>query len=885
MMSANEAKSIFFDLLAIPLDQHSMYIDRVCGDNETLKVRVQQLVNAHHAAGDFLGDTIDTLVTPDAADDSAPEFIGSFRVIKVLGQGGFGTVYLCEQDEPVKRNIAVKVLRPGMDTRSVLRRFEEERILLSKMNHPGIARVLDAGKTDYGQPYISMEYIDGDMITTYCNNKQLGLHARLEVFAQACQAIQHAHQKGVIHRDIKPGNVLVTEVDGRAIVKVIDFGVSKAFEDQHSDDTITRTMQLVGTPQYMSPEQASTVSSDIDTRTDVYSLGVMLYELATGLPPFDPQRLRSASVAQLERMIRDIDPQRPSSRVAKLEKTHAERVSFQHGASIGFIARQLKGEIDWVITKSMEKNRERRYPTAYALYDDVQRVLRGDVVRARPPSKAYTLRKFVSRNTAGTVIGALIFVSLVTLTGLSLGYAQRIARANDQIQSTLHNQEQVLAFTEQMLGGIDPAVARGQDTELFRTILDSASERVSDELSESPEVEVRVRLLIGNLYRSIGMFDESMAQHSSAADIGIESLGKAHWETIAARTSLGTAYVDITEYAKAQEIFDDVLVDARETLGDMHPETLTILSNLAAVYNYLGDSPRAVQAGESLLVSRISVLGSEHEDTMSTRNSLAIALRATGEFDRAKELFELVLEHQLVVLREDHPNTLKTRTNLALTYHQLELYDQAVEMNTAILEQKIHVLGDQHPSVLVSMVNLAASLEDAGKEEQSRDILTRALEISLDTLGEAHQYTLIIRNNLGKYYYRNKEYKMARELAEQSCDGIAERFGDRHPMTLQGRGNLADIMLDMGSLDDALALSLDISVIAGELFEESDRRLGMYSERLGKCYIALGRDEEARIHFSKAVEIYEISHGTDSEQYLRVLESVDSIDPAPHNGG
>jgi len=877
-MEIQEAKSIFIDLLAIPHDQHEMYIDRVCGENDKLKDRIRQLLNAHLSAGDFLGQTDNRLLLENDTDDTAPDFVGPYRVLRTLGQGGFGTVYLCQQETPITRRIAVKVLRPGMDTRSILRRFEEERILLSKMDHPGIARVLDAGKTANGQPYIAMEYIEGVMVTTYCNNKQLKLHSRLAVFAQVCQAIQHAHQKGVIHRDIKPGNVLVTDVDGKASVKVIDFGVSKAFEDEESDDTITRTMQLVGTPQYMSPEQASTVSADIDTRTDVYSLGVMLYELTTGLPPFDPQRLKSASVGQLEQMIRDIDPQRPSSRVAKLDRTHSHRISTQQGTSIGHIVRDLKGEIDWIILKSMEKDRDRRYPTAYALYEDVNRVLRGDVVRARPPSKVYTVRKFVSRNRASTLVVGLTFLSLITLTGLSLRYAQRINHANEQIESTLNTQEQVLAFTEQMLGGIDPAVARGQDTALFKMILESASEKVNEELSESAEVEVRVRILIGNLYRSIGMYNEAKEQFTHAAFIGDSQMGSAHWQSILARTGLGTVLVDLSEYEQAESIFEKALDDARASLGEKHPDTFIIQSDLAGVYNYLGKTQQAVEAGESLLITRTEVLGSDHNDTMNTRNSLALALKGLGKFDRSKSLFEVVLAYQMEHLGEDHPITLKTRTNLALVYHELELYDQSVEMNTVILEQKIHVLGDQHPSVLVSMVNLAVSLEEAGQDLKSSTLLTDALEKSINTLGEEHQYSLIIRNNLAKNYYRNKDYEQAYEMARISSEGLSQSLGDQHPMTLQGKGNLAEILLDMGSPEEALLIATSIYSSASELFDPTDRRLGMFVERIGKCYRALGNESEAYDYFTRASQLYMSTHGEDSEQYQRVVEALNSLD-------
>lgn len=880
-MNTNEAKSVFFDLLAIPEDQHSMYIDRVCGENEPLKRRVQSLINAHLGAGGFLGDVGRELESAGSSEINTPELIGSYRVIRTLGQGGFGTVYLCQQERPIERRIAVKVLRPGMDSRSVLRRFEEERILLSRMDHPGIARVLDAGKTEDGQPYIAMEYIEGVQITTYCNNKQLVLRSRLSLFAQACQAIQHAHQKGVIHRDIKPSNVLVTEVDGRAVVKVIDFGVSKAFEDQISDDTITRTMQLVGTPQYMSPEQASVDSSDVDTRTDVYSLGVMLYELSTGLPPFDPQRLRSVSVGQLERMIRDIDPQRPSVRVAKLDKSHADRISSQRSESIGHIVRELKGEIDWVITKTMEKDRDRRYSTVNALFEDVERVLRGDVVRARPPSSVYAARKFVSRHRAGTLVASLVFVSLVVITGLSLGYAQTINRANDQISSTLHNQEQVLAFTEEMLGGIDPAVARGKDTELFRTILDSAGDRVNIELADSPEVEVRVRVLIGKLYLSIGMLDEALAQFKSASAIGSETIGDRHVLTIGAYSALGTAYAELSQYAQARGVFEEALEKARAVFGEDHPDTLVILSDLAAVYNFLGDHNQAIAAGESLLSKRLSVLGDDHDDTMATRNSLALALKGKHDYSRAVDLFERVLEHQLIHLEADHPNTLKTRSNLALVYQELGEFDKSIEMNTEILEQKQRVLGDQHPSVIVSMVNLGTSLEKVGDDEKALALLENALEISLGSLGQTHQYTLIIYNNLANHHGRNNEFEMAREFAQLASDGFEQSLGSQHPMTLRGKGNLADILLDMGRAEEALQITAGSETIASEIFETTDRRLGMHSERLAKCFLMLGQNAEAREHYQRAVQIYASSHGDDSEQYLRVREALDELNREP----
>jgi|GEM_PF-934878 len=885
MMVSEEAKSLFFDLLAIPLSEQAEHLDRACSGKPELRKRVESLLKAHVDSEGFLGETAASITMctnqePPADDEiHIPKMIGMYEVVRVLGRGGFGTVYLCKQREPIERQLAVKVLHAGMDTRLVLRRFEEERILLAKMDHPGIARVLDAGKTQEGQPYIAMEYVDGEMITAYCNSRRLDLRARLAIFSQACQAVGHAHQKMVIHRDVKPSNVLVTEVDGKPIVKVIDFGISKAMDARDDDlsehEPITRTMQLVGTPQYMSPEQASTEKTDFDTRSDVYSLGVMLYELTTGVLPFDSKKLRSASVGQLEQMIRDTDPQRPSTRVAKLENSLADSVSTQRASSISSISRELKGEIDWIITKAMEKKRDRRYSAVAELGADIERYLNGRVVQARPPSSAYTLRKLIARNKAWSIAALLVVSSLVVLTTMSVVSAKRIRSANTQMTSAMATQEQVLRFTEEMLRGIDPAVARGQDTVLFREILDSASERINNEITESPEVEVRVRILVGELYRTIGLYDEAIEHFRRAAAIALESFGARHIQTIEARSSLGIVYVELSDYDRALAVLELVYEDARETLGEDHLDTLVVLSNLSTVYGYLENREMAVHAGERLLASRMRVLGDDHNDTMATRNNLAMSLKAMGEYDRSKSMLERVLAHQLEHLGEDHPTTLKTRTNIAQVYHELEMYDQAVAMNKAVLDQKRSVLGDTHPSVLVSMVNLGVAYEKAGDLSLAHEHLSSALQISIDTLGEQHQYSLIIKNNLASYYARNGDFEKAFVLAQASLDGLKTNLGNDHPMVIQSKTNLADILISMERYRDSLALLTELQEQALELYEDNDPRFGKLNEILGFAQRGLGNNADAIVHLEAAAEIYRSQHGEDSEQYLRVIDAIE----------
>jgi eukaryotic-like serine/threonine-protein kinase len=887
-MGAQRAKEVFFELLGAPEEEHAELIATLCGDDVELRDRVERLLRAHSGAGDFLGASAElaTLTsTPDGEGSHEagwysedPERIGMYTVVRVLGRGGFGTVYLCEQHEPIERRVAVKVVQSGMDTQAVLRRFEDERVLLSKMDHPGIARVLDAGRTEGGQPFIAMEYVEGETITDYSNARRLGVRERLGLFVQACQAVGHAHQKMVIHRDVKPSNVLVTEVDGRAVVKVIDFGISKALDAELGDDTVTRTMQLVGTPQYMSPEQASTSGGDLDTRTDVYSLGVMLYELVTGVLPFDSRKLRSARVGQLERMIREIEPQRPSTRVSRLEGDVARSVSSGRDVSSGQLARELRGEVDWIVSKAMAKERDRRYASVSELGEDVGRYLDGRVVQARAPSGAYVLRKLIARNKAWSMVAALVVLGLIGVTTMSLVHAKRIKDANTRIQATLDNQESVLRFTEEMLQGIDPAVARGQDTTLFRELLDTASDRVNIEVGGSAEVETRLRVLIGELYRSIGMFDEAMAQFRAASAIGIEGLGNGHFQTIAARSALGAAHVELTEYQEGVEILEEVYEDARESLGVDHVDTLSVLGNLSAAYGYIGNLEMAVRSGESLLRSRIRVLGDYAEDTMATRNNLALSLKAMGESERARGMFERVLAYQVEHMGEDHPNTLKTRTNLALVYQELEEYQRAVEMNEAVLEQKISVLGETHPSVLVSMVNLSAVLEKTGEQERAGGLLDRALATSIETLGDEHQYTLIIQNNLANFHARNGSHELAIGYARRSLAGLERSMGVRHPMVVQSRLNLGELLNLVGSHEEALEAGMTAAPIAAEVFEAGDHRHGKVYEVLGEAYRGLGRDGEAREYLDVAAGVYLGALGEDSDSYTRVLESLEALE-------
>jgi eukaryotic-like serine/threonine-protein kinase len=407
--TSSRAEALFMDALALPVAQRPAYLDHACDGDATLRARLNVLLAAHESAAQMLDAPAAARPLDIASEEKAGESIDRYRLLEKLGEGGCGAVWAAEQREPVKRRVALKIIKLGMDTRQVIARFEAERQALAMMDHPNIARMLDAGATAAGRPYFVMELVRGIPITTYCDENNLTTAQRLELMIKVCHAIQHAHQKGIIHRDIKPSNVLVTLHDGEPVPKVIDFGIAKATQQELTEKTIyTRFQQFIGTPAYMSPEQAEMSGLDIDTRSDIYSLGVLVYEIVTGRTPFDSRELLRRGIDEIRRAIRETEPPRPSMRLATLQGEELTTAARRRSTDPRKLAASVRGDLDWVVMKCLEKDRTRRYETANALSADVQRYLSDEPVMARPPSTAYRLSKFVRRHRVGFTAGATI---------------------------------------------------------------------------------------------------------------------------------------------------------------------------------------------------------------------------------------------------------------------------------------------------------------------------------------------------------------------------------------------------------------------------------------------------------------------------------------------
>jgi len=496
---------------------------------------VQEYATRHPALADRIRDVLPAVTAIEQEVAPVAERVGStigrYKLLERIGEGGFGAVYMAEQQAPLRRKVALKVIKPGVDTKQVIARFEAERQALALMDHENIAKVLDGGATESGRPYFVMELVHGVPITEYCDKNELPPRERLELFVHVCRAVQHAHMKGVIHRDIKPGNVLVTLHEGVAVPKVIDFGVAKATGQQLTEKTLfTNFAQMVGTPLYMSPEQAEMTSVDVDTRSDVYSLGVLLYELLTGTTPLDKDRLKQSAFDEIRRIIREEEPPRPSTRLSTLGH-QAKTISARRKSDPAQLERLVRGELDWIVMKALEKDRRRRYETANGMARDIERYLRDDPVEACRPSQMYRLRKFARRNKAALGATILVAASLVVGTGISVWQATLAHRAKALAEFRLQQgdrqrakAEAVSRFLEDLLSSANPDRAKGADYTV-RQLLDDFSSQRGSELAGQQEVEAAIRRVIGKVYWRLGLTDRAEPQLKAALELRRATFG------------------------------------------------------------------------------------------------------------------------------------------------------------------------------------------------------------------------------------------------------------------------------------------------------------------------------------------------------------------------
>jgi serine/threonine protein kinase/tetratricopeptide (TPR) repeat protein len=740
----------------------------------------------------------------------AGQKIGAYTLVSQIGQGGMGSVWLAQQSAPLQRQVAIKLIRWGMYDDTLLHRFQAERQSLAAMDHPAIAKVFDAGATSEGQPYFVMEFVAGVPITDYCDQKKLKIAARLELFIKVCEGVQHAHQKAIIHRDLKPANILVVEVDGKAVPRIIDFGLAKAINRDITGETLNTLMgTFVGTPGYMSPEQCDPTAKDIDTRTDVYSLGVVLYALLTGRLPFDTSEWKEKPLDEVLRRHREEDPVRPSTKVTAQGETSSTTTAKARGIEPKQLVSVLRGDLDWITMKAVEKDRTRRYATASDLAADMRRYLGNEAVTARPASVGYRARKYVQRHKALVVGAAAVFLVLVAGVITSTWQAVEAHRAEAQVRQQSAIAQAVSDFLQHdLLAQAGAATQSGPsakpDPDLkVRTALDRAADRIEGKFAKQPEVEAAIRNTIGLTYTDLGLFPEAAKQLKQAFDLRHRVLGPEHPDTLTSMNNLAAVYIDQQRYAEAEGLDIQILEIRRRVLGPEHPDTLSSMSHLAIIYWGQGKYAQSEALNRQTLEIYRRVLGVEHPDTLKCMSNLAVTYYDEGKYPQAEALDTQILEIRRRVLGPEHPDTLTSMANLANLYDAQGKYAQAEALDSQTLEIRRRVLGPEHPRTLDSLNNLANLYDAQGRYAQAEALHSQALEIERRVLGPEHPDTINSMNNLANLYCDEGKYAQAETLQSRTFEMYRRVLGPEHPFTLYSLSDLAVIYQRQGKYSSA----------------------------------------------------------------------------------
>ncbi|GMU38872.1 MAG: serine/threonine-protein kinase [Phycisphaerae bacterium] len=858
----------------LPAAERAAFVHRESGADAAIAAEaldlLQTLEDSEFLAAPTGAGFASTFAEPHFGEGAGSR-IGRYKLLQRIGEGGFGAVFMADQTEPVHRRVALKIIKAGMDTRQVIARFEAERQALAMMDHPNIARVLDAGTTDSGRPYFVMELVRGEPVTRYCDREKLSVPQRLELFRDICYAVEHAHQKGVIHRDLKPSNVLVSVADGRPLPKVIDFGIAKATAAPLTDKTLFTDMhQLIGTPEYMSPEQAEIHGVDIDTRSDLYSLGVLLYELLVGTTPLDRGRLRATPLAEMQRIIREEEAPRPSLRLATLTSSSgagrfntADEPARDAGSSAMDVARcrrsepttlmrALRGDLDWIVMKCLEKDRRRRYGTATALADDVGRYLRQQPVLARPPSAGYQIRKFVQRRKRSVLVAFAI--TMVAAAGLTATLLQA-RRANSEAEQALAVNE----FMREILTSVQPG-NRGADVRLVE-VLSSASRSAAQRFAGHPTQEAAVRDMLAEVYSNLNECRESKAERRRAVALWSATLGPDSPEALVSEAALARTLIALEERTEAAAILDGLLPRMERVFGPDDLWTLMTRKYLADVYTL---HRRYDEARAILTELRTHPVLAEDDARQLDLLLSQIRIDKNLQYSTSEEgpvpeitrrLEELAAECAQRALRRFGPGaplTLETQLWQAEFQCHSGRYPAAAQTARALLDATAEAFGECHQIRLDAMDVLAFSLAGLGEEREPAELVLRKVECMRPKMDPGSPILLGAMSQSLDFLSRagraTEGEAMARELltALRTYGGVHDlidvttEFYVAHFISMQGRLDEAD------ALYNPLLSRIPDLTKGGEVQAQV-----LYGSHLVRC----GRFEEAERSLLDAVAI------------------------------
>lgn len=904
---------VFFEVCDLEATERDARIAELCGDDTELKTDVRAMLG--------LGDGVPVTASGDAGAltnivergarrasiqmardfEEMPETLGPYRILDELGEGGMSVVYLAEQSEPVKRTVALKVIRPGMDTREVIARFESERQALAVMDHPNIARIFDAGTSEQGRPYFVMERVDGVPLTRYCDEQRLSIRQRLDVFLGVCDAVAHAHQKGVVHRDLKPSNILVSQHDGNAQVKVIDFGIAKAIDVRLSDTPlVTQLGQMIGTPGYMSPEQAAARVDEIDTRTDVFSLGVVLYQLLVGALPID---VAKHSAQELQTLINDGRTPRPSDRLRSLGEQANDNAKARRTEARALRA-QLSRSLDWIALKAMEKERSRRYQSVYEFKADIQNYLAHRPVQARPPTRRYVFGQFVRRNRRAVTVASVVLFALVAgVTTATVGLLRAVEaerEARRDARTTAVTLDAFLNIFERQ----DPTVARGRDIRVI-DVLDDNVARIMQQLDAEPDVQARLLLTIGVLYNSLAEYgkarpaleqalkqldrgetvgptmraevlgalgeaqrktddlDAARASHEQARELRVSAFGARSLAVADSDLQLGTVATNAGEYDLANAAIDRGLATARGLLPEPQAQALvaSALNARALVASQTGDLPGAEQAHREALLMKREVHGEMHPSVATTLNNLGAVLAKRGKHAEAEAAYREALTMREALFDGDNTRIGTTINNLALLLYRRGDLDEAEKMYRRSLAIR---RAEADPSTAVATVlnNLAGLLSAKGDAAAAEAAFIESIDVRRAVQGDQHPNTAITRMNLAEHYMSTGQTALA-------CAPIADIGGVLRAALPGAHWRLASLaslegicLADTGAFARAESKLVDSLARLRDARGDSSREAQRTVDRLVTLYEAWQRPSEKKNYENLRAQMRRTTRGT-----------------------
>lgn len=854
----------------------------------------------HLPTGLNLGQMLFTELVTRPDTQAGTDDVSRYRVGKELGRGGFGVVFHAQQTAPLQRDVAIKFLRPEAITFALRGRFRQEQRTLSLMDHPNVAQVLDAGTDDAGRSFFVMELVNGVPLHEYCETHELSVREKLQIFSDICRGIQHAHQKGIVHQDIKPDNILVSTVDGRPVPRVIDFGIAKVANAADIRKTrYTQVGELVGSPAYMSPEQANSTSVDVDTRSDQYSLGVLLYELLTGSPPFNIQELMEDGYSEMLKCICETQPERPSSRITSIQRRSKaifvnDQTAPRHHSSL------IRGDLDWIVMKCLEKDRERRYETVGALIEDIQRHLNNEPVRAAVPSMAYQFRKFVRRNRTAVIAAAFVAFALTTgviAAGTSLVQALEAERATDrqlmlavaaeeavrqelkqaviaeaEASSRLDLANEVKKLTLSMLGHIHPVNDGGEDTQLLQQILDETAARldageIADEL-----IELEMRQFLADSYLSVG--NPSAAEHHLTAihsHLEQRDVGQTDEITNWCNLRMGNARGALGKWEEADNLLRQTLAKRKARFGEGDSRTREAIQALGELFY----NKNELQKGYEYLVfaSTPELLPDSdgYENWLNVQTRLTQVLLKQSKLLDARKLCESTLAAKREYYSADHPSVLQSMAILASVCESEGDLDATEAWLASAFEGRQRALGKDHPATRRTQKKLAGVYVRTRQFGKAEPMLQAKLEYQRRTLSQPHASTVMILDQLAQTQTHLGQFKEALESLTASFESRKVLLGEKHAETLQSRLRIGMFLRDRNKAAEAAKILIAVAEVQREtLGLDHEVTLSTY-QALGELYRDLKQNEEAEDVLARTLEIRQCVLGCDHVDTLNTL--------------